>query len=100
MGGRGRREGRRRVTEGRLVLQDGAVFPGISFGAPQPAAGEVVFTTGMVGYPEALSDPSYRGQILALTYPSLGNYGLPSPLPSETGADSADATEPVLPPRP
>jgi carbamoyl-phosphate synthase small subunit len=67
----------RRTTQGRLVLQDGAVFPGLSFGAPVPAAGEVVFTTGMVGYPEALSDPSYRGQILTFTYPSLGNYGVP-----------------------
>src|SRR6266581_7790770 len=51
----------RRRRRGRLVLQDGAVFPGVVFGAPRPAAGEVVFTTGMVGYPEALTDPSYRG---------------------------------------
>ena len=53
------------------------MFPGSCFGAPVPAAGEVVFTTGMVGYPEALTDPSYRGQILTFTYPSLGNYGIP-----------------------
>jgi carbamoyl-phosphate synthase small subunit len=76
------------------------VFPGISFGAPLAAAGEVVFTTGMVGYPEALTDPSYRGQILAFTYPSLGNYGLPALRPSETAADSAGAAGAVLPPRP
>jgi carbamoyl-phosphate synthase small subunit len=62
---------------GRLVLADGAVFPGFSFGSRQARAGEVVFTTGMVGYPEALTDPSYRGQILCFTYPSIGNYGVP-----------------------
>ena len=55
------RGSRRTEMKGRLVLQDGTVFPGISFGAHRPAAGEVVFTTGMVGYPEALTDPSYRG---------------------------------------
>ena len=51
-------------TRGRLVLSDGTVLEGISFGARAPVAGEVVFNTGMVGYPEALTDPSYRGQIL------------------------------------
>lgn len=61
----------------RLVLEDGFVLPGRSFGAPVSSAGEVVFTTGMVGYPESLTDPSYRGQILALTFPSIGNYGVP-----------------------
>lgn len=50
---------------------------GRSFGAPVSASGEVVFNTGMVGYPEALTDPSYRGQILVLTYPLIGNYGVP-----------------------
>lgn len=49
-----------------------------SFGAPVRASGEVVFNTGMVGYPEALTDPSYKGQILVLTYPLIGNYGVPS----------------------
>jgi len=63
---------------GRLVLEDGAMFPGDSFGASESIAGEVVFTTGMVGYPEALTDPSYRGQILTFTYPSIGNYGVPA----------------------
>lgn len=61
-----------------LVLRDGAEFPGRVFGAMTPTAGEVVFNTGMVGYPEALTDPSYYGQILVLTYPLIGNYGVPS----------------------
>jgi carbamoyl-phosphate synthase small subunit len=60
-----------------LILEDGAVFRGTLFGDCRPAAGEVVFNTGMVGYPEALTDPSYRGQILVLTYPLVGNYGVP-----------------------
>ena len=62
---------------GRLVLEDGTVFAGESVGFPRSVAGEVVFNTGMVGYTEALTDPSYRGQILALTYPLVGNYGVP-----------------------
>jgi len=60
-----------------LMLEDGAVFRGRSLGAPRPVAGEVVFNTGMVGYTEALTDPSYRGQIMVLTYPLVGNYGVP-----------------------
>ena len=63
--------------EGSLVLADGFVARGFSFGADAPMSGEVVFNTGMVGYPEALTDPSYRGQILVLTYPLIGNYGVP-----------------------
>ena len=59
-----------------VVLEDGARFPGSGFGAPHAAGGEVVFATGMVGYVEALTDPSYRGQILVLTYPLQGNYGV------------------------
>jgi carbamoyl-phosphate synthase small subunit len=62
----------------RLVLEDGSEWFGVSFGAQRAAAGEVVFNTGMVGYPEALTDPSYYGQILCLTYPLIGNYGVPS----------------------
>jgi carbamoyl-phosphate synthase small subunit len=62
---------------GRLVLEDGTTFSGCSFGKECGRAGEVVFTTGMVGYPESLTDPSYRGQILVLTYPLIGNYGVP-----------------------
>jgi carbamoyl-phosphate synthase small subunit len=61
-----------------LVLEDGTVLRGYSFGASVPAEGEAVFSTSMVGYPEALTDPSYRGQILCLTYPLVGNYGVPS----------------------
>lgn len=60
---------------GFLVLEDGAVFPGVRIGRPAPASGEVVFTTSMTGYQEVLSDPSYRGQIVAMAYPLIGNYG-------------------------
>ena len=62
---------------GKLILEDGSIFPGYSFGSKSPVNGEVVFNTGMVGYPESLTDPSYRGQILTLTYPLIGNYGVP-----------------------
>ncbi|KAJ2423078.1 Carbamoyl-phosphate synthase, partial [Coemansia sp. RSA 2531] len=62
-----------------LVLTDGAILQGHSFGAEvKSVSGECVFQTGMVGYPESLTDPSYRGQILVLTYPLVGNYGVPS----------------------
>ena len=61
----------------KLVLEDGSRFEGQLFGAPQPVCGEVVFNTGMVGYPETMTDPSYSGQILVLTYPLIGNYGVP-----------------------
>ena len=60
-----------------LHLEDGTVFPGEHFGAHCSSAGEVVFNTGMVGYPEACTDPSYAGQILVFTYPLIGNYGVP-----------------------
>jgi carbamoyl-phosphate synthase small subunit len=60
-----------------LVLEDGSIFPGQGFGATGRTTGEVVFSTGMVGYTEALTDPSYCGQILTLTYPLVGNYGVP-----------------------
>src|ERR1700690_1626140 len=63
--------------QGKLILKDGTVLEGQSFGATQPTAGEVVFATGMVGYPESLTDPSFRGQILVYTYPIIGNYGVP-----------------------
>lgn len=68
-----------------LVLEDGTVFKGKSFGYEQPVAGEVVFSTGMVGYTESLTDPSYLGQILTLTYPLIGNYGVPSDELDENG---------------
>src|SRR5438034_9438465 len=64
--------------EGMLVLDDGYTLEGRVFGFPKAASGEVVFNTGMVGYPEAMTDPSYRGQILVLTYPLIGNYGVPA----------------------
>lgn len=62
----------------KLTLEDGTVYSGKSFGSPVTAAGEVVFNTAMTGYPESLTDPSYRGQILCLTYPLVGNYGAPA----------------------
>ena len=60
-----------------LVLEDGTKFHGQSFGYDQPVAGEVVFNTAMMGYPESLTDPSYAGQLMTLTYPLVGNYGVP-----------------------
>ncbi|CCU74351.1 URA1/dihydroorotase/pyrABCN protein/ura1 [Blumeria hordei DH14] len=61
-----------------LELQDGTIYQGYSFGAKKSVAGELVFQTGMVGYPESITDPSYRGQILVITFPLVGNYGVPS----------------------
>ena len=61
----------------KLILQDGTVFEGRSFGYEGSTAGEVVFNTAMTGYPESLTDPSYEGQILVTTFPQLGNYGVP-----------------------
>lgn len=61
-----------------LDLQDGSSYQGYSFGANKTIAGELVFQTGMVGYPESITDPSYRGQILVITFPLVGNYGVPS----------------------
>lgn len=60
-----------------LELEDGTIYEGKSFGAEKEIAGEVVFNTGMVGYPETLTDPSYNGQIIVFTYPLIGNYGIP-----------------------
>jgi carbamoyl-phosphate synthase small subunit len=64
------------MQQAKLVLSDGSVFPGQSIGAPVTQIGEVVFNTSMTGYQEMLTDPSYRGQILTLTYPLIGNYGI------------------------
>ncbi|KAF6250203.1 MAG: carbamoyl-phosphate synthase (glutamine-hydrolyzing) small subunit [Nitrosopumilus sp. YT1] len=64
---------------GKLVFDDGTVIDGQGFGYSTTVFGEIVFNTGMVGYPEALTDPSYNGQILTLTYPLIGNYGVPDP---------------------
>jgi hypothetical protein len=77
----------RQPPVGQLVLEDGTTIAGRLFGFPKSVAGEVVFNTGMVGYPEALTDPSYSGQILVLTYPLIGNYGVP-------GRDSKSAGTP------
>ena len=63
--------------EAKLVLEDGTIFKGLSFAKEKEVDGEVVFNTGMVGYHETLTDPSYRGQILVITYPLVGNYGVP-----------------------
>ena len=60
-----------------LILEDGSQFEGWSFGAEKEVAGEVVFNTAMTGYPESLTDPSYAGQLMVLTYPLVGNYGVP-----------------------
>jgi carbamoyl-phosphate synthase small subunit len=65
------------VKQAKLVLEDGSEYAGWSFGKARSQAGEVVFTTGMTGYPQSLTDPSFRGQILVSTYPLAGNYGVP-----------------------
>lgn len=65
------------MNRARLVLEDGSIFEGNSFGAETSIAGEVVFATGMVGYDQSLTDPSYAGQILTFTYPLIGNWGVP-----------------------
>lgn len=68
----------------KLALEDGTMMGGVSFGATRAVSGEVVFNTGMAGYVETLTDPSYRGQILVLTYPLIGNYGVPAPRPPDS----------------
>ena len=64
------------MKKGYLILQDGQVFEGVRFGAEADTVGELVFTTGMCGYVETLTDPSYAGQIVMQTYPLIGNYGI------------------------
>src|SRR5260221_1914221 len=59
-----------------LALEDGSLFPGQGFGASASACGEVCFNTSMTGYQEILTDPSYKGQIVTMTYPLIGNYGV------------------------
>jgi carbamoyl-phosphate synthase small subunit len=73
------------MKTGYLILEDKTVLKGTSFGAETDTQGEVVFNTGMVGYPESFTDPSYKGQILTLTYPLIGNYGIPSDSKDESG---------------
>ena len=82
------------MKDAKLILEDGTVFQGKSFGCEADAVGEVVFNTAMTGYPESLTDPSYAGQILVMTYPLVGNYGVPEtpdrptplPLPYREGS--------------
>ena len=71
-----------------LALADGRIFRGIGFGADTDAAGEAVFTTTMTGYQEVCSDPSFRGQIVCMTYPLIGNYGV--------NADDDESREPWI----
>lgn len=71
-----------------LILDDGHVFHGFSFGYEKPVNGEVVFNTAMMGYPESLTDPSYSGQILVMTFPLVGNYGVPSASEEANGLSS------------
>jgi len=66
------------MKKGKLILKSGDSFDGYIFGAEKAGAGEVVFSTGMVGYGESLTDPSYKEQILVFTYPLIGNYGIPA----------------------
>jgi carbamoyl-phosphate synthase small subunit len=66
-----------KIKKARLILENGHEFTGKAFGHPRSVAGEVVFNTAMTGYPESLTDPSYKGQILVSTYPLIGNYGVP-----------------------
>jgi carbamoyl-phosphate synthase small subunit len=74
-----------RRKRARLVLEDGTEFEGLAFGAQRGVEGEAVFTTGMTGYPQSLTDPSFFGQILVSTYPLVGNYGVPSDAVDEAG---------------
>ncbi|MDR2471582.1 MAG: hypothetical protein LBD09_05680, partial [Treponema sp.] len=79
----------RPVRQAKLVLEDGSEYSGWSFGKARSQAGEVVFTTGMTGYPQSLTDPSFRGQILVSTWPLVGNYGVPLDKNGEPFVDGA-----------
>ena len=81
----------------KLILSDGTVFCGWSFGYEGETAGEVVFNTAMTGYPESLTDPSYAGQILVMTYPLIGNYGVPSLNPTPSPTDDGSSHNSALP---
>ena len=76
----------------KLVLEDGTIYYGESFGFNQSISGEVVFSTGMVGYPESLTDPSYSGQILTLTFPLIGNYGVPGESENQSILENFEST--------
>jgi carbamoyl-phosphate synthase small subunit len=81
------------ALHGTLLLEDGTRFEGAGLGASGRRVGEVVFTTGMVGYPESLTDPSFRGQILTFTYPLLGNYGVPAAKKDSDGLPVLESEE-------
>jgi carbamoyl-phosphate synthase small subunit len=81
------------ALRGTLFLEDGTRFDGVGLGATGRRVGEVVFTTGMVGYPESLTDPSFRGQILSFTYPLIGNYGVPKNGRDADGLPLLESTE-------
>ena len=72
---KGQRYGNRQ-RKAKIALEDGRIFAGLSFGATGERYGEVVFNTSMAGYQEILTDPSYKGQIVTMTYPLIGNYGV------------------------
>ncbi len=89
------------MKEATLVLEDDTKYRGISFGNEESISGEIVFNTGMVGYYESLTDPSYKGQILVLTYPLIGNYGVPedsaeSSIPEKFESDKIHASALVV----
>ena len=65
------------MSKAKLILEDGSVYEALSFGSERSVSGELVFYTAMIGYPESLTDPSYKGQILVPTFPMIGNYGVP-----------------------
>src|SRR3954469_1194581 len=64
------------VCQAKLALEDGTVYTGRAFGAEGESFGEVVFNTSITGYQEVLTDPSYKGQLVSMTYPQIGNYGI------------------------
>ncbi|MFA8299599.1 MAG: glutamine-hydrolyzing carbamoyl-phosphate synthase small subunit [Hyphomicrobiales bacterium] len=76
-----------------LILQDGSTYNGISFGYEESVSGELVFNTSMTGYPESLTDPSYKGQILLATYPLIGNYGVPKDSSSNGFSDCFESND-------
>src|SRR5690625_2149220 len=65
-----------RMNKRKLILEDGTIFEGTAFGSEQASGGEIVFFTGMTGYQEMLTDPNYNGNIVTMTYPLIGNYGI------------------------
>ena len=84
-------------TRAKLILDDGTQFCGWAFGAKKNVSGEVVFNTAMTGYPESLTDPSYAGQMLVMTYPLVGNYGVPTTETSENGLPQLMESERIHP---